>query len=93
VTLLTLELFPAFEFEDDDLRPAPVLDDGAGDARAVNRRRADAHPVVAARHEHVELDLIAFVLVGERGDSDHFAGRDAELFPARPDATVKYLQI
>src|SRR5438105_1464688 len=34
MTVLTLELFAALEFEDDDLRPATVFDDCAGDARA-----------------------------------------------------------
>jgi hypothetical protein len=66
MALFPLVLFAAFKFENDDLRSASVLDDGAGHAQAVNRRGADPHAVIIACDENIcELNRITGVFVRE----------------------------
>jgi hypothetical protein len=83
------KLFTAFEFEDDYLRAAPVFDDRAGDARAVNDGRADADAVVIARYEDfVEFDGVTLVFASQSRDADDITWTYSVLFPAGADDCV-----
>jgi hypothetical protein len=74
-------VFAAFELKDDDLRAAPVLDDGRGDARSGDRGRADADAVrVAGDQNLVEFDLIPFTFICQSGDANDVSGTHTKLF-------------
>src|SRR5205085_2711599 len=84
VALRALVLLAALLLEDDDLVAATVVNDCAGDARALDRRAADLHAVAlraATDDERFEFNRLADLL-RERGHAHGRALFDAELFAA-----------
>src|SRR5262245_24728659 len=76
-------VFAPFEFEDDDLRAAPVLQHSCGDARAGESRRADSDAVIRSGGQNlVKFDCVAFLLISQSRDANDISRTHTELFSA-----------
>jgi len=91
MSLRALILFATLFLEHDDLLAPSVINDGCGDARAVNERRTDSRFLVAARRDNkrFEFDLVASVFV-YRGHAQRRAFLNAKLFAAGSDNCVSH---
>jgi len=89
MALLSAVVLFRMHFVDDDLSRPAVFDDGPGDGRAFDRRRADLLDAVADNGEHLfERDLF-FGGTRELFDVDDVALADAVLLSARFDNGVQ----
>src|SRR5262245_37227815 len=76
-------VFTPFEFEDDDLRAAPVLQHGCGDARAGESWRSDSDTVIRSGGQNlVKFDCVAFLLISQSGDANYISRTHTKLFSA-----------